>query len=104
MAVADAKLTGRPGVCMVSRGPGATNASIAVHTAQQDAVPLVLFVGQVDRKDRGRGALQEMNYPQVFCDSPRWGREVSEPDPLPEEIGRASGRERVRRTVWSSVV
>src|SRR3546814_4876430 len=48
MAVADAKLTGRPGVCMVSRGPGATNASIAVHTAQQDAVPLVLFVG--DRK------------------------------------------------------
>ena len=47
MAVSDAKLTGRPGVAMVSRGPGATNASIAVHTAQQDATPFLLFVGQI---------------------------------------------------------
>ena len=59
MAVADAKLTGAPGVAMVSRGPGACNAAIAVHTAEQDAVPLVLFIGQVPRADLGRGAFQE---------------------------------------------
>lgn len=88
MAVADAKLTGRPGVCMVSRGPGATNAAIAVHTAQQDAVPLVLFVGQVERKDRGRGAFQEMNYPRVFGDSAKWVWEVSDAEQLPEVAAR----------------
>src|SRR3546814_10879961 len=111
MAGADAKLTGRPGVCMVSRGPGATNASIAVHTAQQDTVPPVLFVGQVERKDHGRGAFQEMNYPKVFGDSAKWVWEVSDAEQLPEvvargfhlaqggtpgpKIGRASCRERV---------
>ena len=51
MAVADAKVSGKPGIAFVSRGPGATNASIAVHVAEQDAVPLVLFVGQVPRND-----------------------------------------------------
>ncbi len=62
MALADAKLTGRPGVVLVSRGPGATNVSIAIHVAEQDAVPLVVFVGQVERKDIGRGAFQEVDY------------------------------------------
>ena len=62
MAVADAKLTRRAGVALVSRGPGATNASIALHVANQDATPFVLFIGQVERKDRGRGAFQEVDY------------------------------------------
>ena len=66
MAVADAKLTGRPGIVLVSRGPGATNASIAVHTAEQDSVPLLLFVGQVPRRDIGRGAFQEIDYARMF--------------------------------------
>jgi acetolactate synthase-1/2/3 large subunit len=62
MAVAEAKMTGRPGVFAVSRGPGATNGSIAVHVAQQDAVPLVMLIGQVGREERGRGAFQEVDY------------------------------------------
>ncbi len=66
MAVAEAKLTGRPGVAMVSRGPGATNASIAVHTAEQDAVPFILLVGQVSRIELTRGAFQEVDYKQFF--------------------------------------
>jgi acetolactate synthase-1/2/3 large subunit len=84
MAVADAKLTGRPGVCLVSRGPGASNAAIAVHTAQQDAAPLVLFVGQVERKDRGRGAFQEVNYERTFGDMAKLVVEVSDPLRLAE--------------------
>jgi len=66
MAVADAKLTRKPGVVFVSRGPGAANASIALHVADQDAVPFVLFIGQVERKDRGRGAFQEVGYQKSF--------------------------------------
>jgi acetolactate synthase I/II/III large subunit len=62
MAVAEAKLTGRVGVFAVSRGPGATNGSIAVHVAQQDAVPVVVLIGQVSREERGRGAFQEVDY------------------------------------------
>jgi len=62
MAIADAKLTRRPGVVFVSRGPGATNVSLAIHVAQQDAVPLVVFVGQVARRDIGRAAFQEVDY------------------------------------------
>jgi acetolactate synthase-1/2/3 large subunit len=66
MAEADAKLTGRPGVCFVTRGPGATNASAGVHVAEQDSTPLVLFVGQVATRMRGRGAFQEVDYEQFF--------------------------------------
>ena len=62
MAVGDAKVTARPGVAFVSRGPGATNASIAVHVAEQDAVPLVLFIGQVPRSEIGRRSFQEVDY------------------------------------------
>ena len=61
MAVAEAKMTGRPACFMVSRGPGATNGSIALHVAEQDAVPVVLLVGQVSRDERGRGAFQEID-------------------------------------------
>jgi acetolactate synthase-1/2/3 large subunit len=89
MAVTDAKLTGRPGVAMVSRGPGATNAAIAVHTAQQDATPLVLFVGQVERKDRGKRAFQEMDYVRTFGDMAKYVVEVHDPARLSEAIARA---------------
>lgn len=89
MAVADAKLTGRPGICLVSRGPGASNAAIAVHTAQQDAAPLVLFVGQIERKDRGRGAFQEVNYDRTFGDMAKLVVEVSDPDRVAEATAMA---------------
>ncbi len=89
MAVADAKLTGRPGLLAVSRGPGATNASIALHLAQQDAVPLVVLIGQVARAERGRGAFQEMDYGQVFATVAKAVCEVSDADQLPEIIARA---------------
>jgi len=88
-AVADAKLTGRAGVCFVSRGPGATNASIAVHTAAQDAVPLVLFVGQIERKDVGRDAFQEVDYAKTFSDMAKWVHQANDPDRLPEACARA---------------
>jgi acetolactate synthase I/II/III large subunit len=66
MAVAEAKLTGKPAICMVSRGPGATNASIAVHVAEQDAAPLILLIGQVARDELTRGAFQEVDYGKFF--------------------------------------
>ena len=72
MAVADAKLTGRPGVVLVSRGPGACNASIAVHTAEQDAVPLILLVGQVEKRDLRRNAFQEIDYANMFRGVAKW--------------------------------
>ncbi|KJK51706.1 hypothetical protein UK23_06245 [Lentzea aerocolonigenes] len=67
-ALADGKLTGRPGVCLVNRGPGASNAAIAIHAAHQDAAPLLLVVGQVTRADLGRDAFQEMDYHRTFAD------------------------------------
>ncbi|HYM03385.1 MAG TPA: thiamine pyrophosphate-dependent enzyme [Stellaceae bacterium] len=89
MAVADGKLTGRPGVCLVSRGPGASNAAIAVHTAQQDAAPLVLFIGQIERKDRGRRAFQEVTYERTFVDMAKWVVEIHDPQRIAEETARA---------------
>ncbi|MHA1569490.1 MAG: thiamine pyrophosphate-dependent enzyme [Alphaproteobacteria bacterium] len=89
MALADAKITGRAGVCAVSRGPGATNASIAVHVAEQDAVPLVLLIGQVGRADRGRGAFQEIDYGVMFGGIAKGVWEVSDAAQLPEVVARA---------------
>src|SRR3954471_2337759 len=89
MAVADAKLTGRPGVVLVSRGPGACNASIAVHTAEQDAMPLVLLVGQVEKRDLRRNAFQEIDYANMFRGVAKWVGEVTDPDQAPEYIARA---------------
>lgn len=89
MAVADGKITGRPGVMFASRGPGATNASIGVHVAQQDAVPLVLFVGQVDRRDIGRGAFQEVDYRKFFADFAKYIDEVTDADALAESVQQA---------------
>ena len=66
MATSWGELTGRPGVAMVTRGPGATNASAGVHIAQQDSVPMVLFVGQIDRGSRERDTFQEVDYRRMF--------------------------------------
>ncbi len=89
MAVADAKLTGRPGVVLVSRGPGACNASIAVHTAEQDATPLILLVGQVEKRDLRRNAFQEIDYANMFRGVAKWVGEVTDPEQAPEFIARA---------------
>jgi acetolactate synthase-1/2/3 large subunit len=89
MAVADAKLTGRPGVVLVSRGPGACNASIAVHTAEQDAVPLILLIGQVEKRDLRRNAFQEIDYGNMFRGVAKWIGEATELDQVPELIARA---------------
>ena len=93
MAEAQGKLTGRPGICFVTRGPGATNASIAVHTAFQDSTPMVLFVGQVASVQRDREAFQEIEYRQMFGPGTlglaKWVGEVHSADRLPEYVSRA---------------
>ncbi|MBE0622114.1 MAG: pyruvate decarboxylase [Burkholderiales bacterium] len=89
MAVADARLSGRPGIALVSRGPGATNASIAVHTAQQDAIPLILIVGQVPRADLRREAFQEIDYRRMFGTIAKWVFEATEPGQLAEAAFKA---------------
>lgn len=89
MAEAYGKLTGKPGVVMVTRGPGATHASIGVHTAEQDSVPLILFVGQIPLSDRGRGAFQEVDYRQVFGGLAKWATEIESPERTVEVVERA---------------
>lgn len=89
MAEAYGKLTGRPGVCMVTRGPGATHASIGVHTAEQDSTPMILFVGQIALTDRGRGAFQEVDYRQVFGGLAKWATEIESPERTVEIVERA---------------
>src|SRR3954469_6817373 len=84
MACADGRLTRRPGVFMVSRGPGATNGSIAVHTAQQDGIPLILIIGQVPKKDLRRQAFQEIDYQAMFGSIAKWVTEATEPEHLAE--------------------
>ncbi len=89
MAEAYGKQTGRPGICFVTRGPGATNASGGVHIAQQDSTPMILFVGQVERENRGRDAFQEMDFRAFFGGLAKWVAEVSEPERMGEMVGRA---------------
>ncbi|MCD0503045.1 thiamine pyrophosphate-dependent enzyme [Bordetella petrii] len=89
MALADARLTGRPGIAFVSRGPGAMNAAIAVHSSQQDAVPLVLFVGQVERAHRHMGAFQEVDYERVFGSMAKWVVEVRDAARLADTVATA---------------
>ncbi len=93
MAEAQGKLTGRPGVCFVTRGPGATNAAIGVHTAFQDSTPMVLFVGQVASDQRDREAFQELDYRQMFGPGTlglaKWVGECHDADRLPEYVARA---------------
>ena len=93
MAEAQGKLSGRPGICFVTRGPGATNASIGLHTAFQDSTPLILFVGQVASDQRDREAFQEVDYRQMFgpgtLGMAKWVGEVQDADRLPEYVARA---------------
>ena len=89
MAAAWGKLTGEPGICFVTRGPGATNASIGVHTAMQDSVPMILFVGQVGTDMRGREAFQELDYRAVFGPMAKWAVEIDDAARLPEILSRA---------------
>ncbi|HYC06079.1 MAG TPA: thiamine pyrophosphate-binding protein [Azospirillaceae bacterium] len=89
MAEAAGKLDGRPGICFVTRGPGATNASAGVHVAQQDGTPMILFIGQVARGVRNRGAFQELDYAAVFGTMAKWVVEIDAAERVPELVARA---------------
>src|SRR5215207_4861321 len=89
MAEAYGKLTGRPGVCFVTRGPGASNASIGIHTAFHDSTPLVLFIGQVARGFSEREAFQEIDYRRMFSPIAKWVTQIDDPARLPELLARA---------------
>jgi acetolactate synthase I/II/III large subunit len=89
MAVADGRLTGRPGVALVSRGPGASNATIAVHTAQQDAVAMILVIGQVAERDLRRESFQEIDYQKMFGSIAKWVFECRHPDQLAQTAAKA---------------
>jgi len=89
MAEAYGKLTGEVGICFVTRGPGATNASIGVHTAMQNSSPMVLFIGQIGRDMTEREAFQEIDYKAYFGSISKWVVQVNNADRLPEIIGRA---------------
>ena len=94
MAEAHGKLTRRPGVCFVTRGPGATNASAGIHIAQQDSTPLILFVGQVARGAKGREAFQEVDYRAAFGPLAKWATEV-------DDARRARSGRRIAPWAWS---
>src|SRR5690625_3667476 len=83
------KLTGQPGICMVTRGPGATNAYAGVHIDKQDSTPMILFVGQIQRDMREREAFQEMDYKRVFGDQCKWVTEIDQIQRIPEILSRA---------------
>ncbi|MGE0406434.1 MAG: thiamine pyrophosphate-binding protein [Candidatus Korobacteraceae bacterium] len=89
MAEADGKLTGRPGICFVTRGPGASHGSAGVHTASQDSTPMILFIGQVARDVRGREAFQEVEFRQMFAPMAKWVAEIESATRIPEYILRA---------------
>ncbi len=89
MAEAAGKLTGRPGICFVTRGPGATNAAAGVHVASQDSTPMILFVGQIETGFRHREAFQELDYKAVFGTMAKWVVEIDDASRVPELITRA---------------
>lgn len=89
MAEAIGKATGRPGICFVTRGPGATNASPGIHVAKQDLTPLIMFVGQVERSVRDREAFQELDYRAVFGSMTKWTAEIDDPQRTAEFVSRA---------------
>lgn len=89
MAEADGKLTGRPGLCFVTRGPGATHASVGVHTAMQDSTPMILFIGQIDRGLRDREGFQEVDYRAMFGALAKWVAEIDSAARIPEYLARA---------------
>ncbi|MDG5487016.1 thiamine pyrophosphate-binding protein [Sphingomonas sp. BGYR3] len=89
MACADGTLTGRPGICFVTRGPGATNASIGVHVAMQDSIPMILFIGDVDRGMRDREGFQEIDLPAMFAPIAKWATRIEDAARIPEYVARA---------------
>ncbi len=89
MAEAAGKATGRPGICFVTRGPGATNAAHGIHIARQDSTPLIMFVGQVARDMKEREAFQELDYRAVFGGMAKWATEIDDPARVPEIVSRA---------------
>ena len=104
MAEAYGKLTGKPGIAFVTRGPGATNASIGLHTGFQDSTPMILLVGQVARETYDREAFQEIDYRRMFGQMAKWVVQIEDARRIPELISQAfhraqSCRDR-RRTTW----
>jgi acetolactate synthase-1/2/3 large subunit len=89
MAEAYGKLTGRPGICFATRGPGATHASVGVHTAQQDSTPMILFVGQVSTETSEREAFQELDYRRMFGSMAKWAAQIERADRIPELVSHA---------------
>lgn len=89
MADAYAKMTGKPGICAVTRGPGATNASNGIHTAFQDSSPMIVLIGQVGRSMMDREAFQEMDYRQVFGQMAKWVAQIDDASRIPEYMSRA---------------
>ena len=89
MAESYAKLTGKPGVCLVTRSPGACNASIAIHTAYQDGTPMVVLVGQIKRSFWGRGSFQEIDYVPMFSPMTKWVVQVERTEDLPYYMAQA---------------
>src|SRR5436190_892745 len=89
MADADGKMTGKPGVAFVTRGPGATNASAGVHVAFQDSTPMILFVGDLDRADKDREGFQEVDFPAFFGPVAKWAARIDDVRRIPEYVARA---------------
>ena len=89
MAAAYAQLTGKTGICFVTRAPGATNASIGIHTAFQGSIPLILFIGQVSSNVSGREAFQELDYKEMYSGMAKWVYEIQDVDRIPEILSRA---------------
>ena len=89
MADADGKTTGRPGIAFVTRGPGATNASAGVHVAFQDSTPMILFVGDLDRRDKDREGFQEIDFPAFFAPIAKWAARIDDARRIPEYVTRA---------------
>lgn len=89
MADCQGRLTGKPGICFVTRGPGATNASAGVHIAMQDSIPMILFIGQIAGHAREREAFQEVNYKRFFGDIAKWVVEIDRAERIPELVTRA---------------
>ncbi|MFG6560641.1 thiamine pyrophosphate-binding protein [Sulfitobacter sp. 1A15299] len=89
MAETYGKLTGTPGICMVTRGPGACHAAIGVHIAQQDSTPMILLVGQIARNTTDREAFQEVDYRAMFGPIAKWATQIDDPARVPEYMARA---------------
>src|ERR1041384_396694 len=89
MAEAVGKASGRPGICFVTRGPGATNASPGLHIAMQDSTPMILFVGQIERGVREREAFQDLDYRAAFGAMVKWATEIDDAARIPEIVSRA---------------